>query len=65
VRRAKSEAKRSMRAGVARVVVADTPERLAALAPAAADVASAGVVTDLGTRAGDAFEVSVELAPAD
>jgi valyl-tRNA synthetase len=65
VRRAKSEAKRSMRAGVARVVVADTPERLAALAPAAADVASAGVVTDLETRAGDAFEVSVELAPAD
>jgi valyl-tRNA synthetase len=49
VRRAKSEAKRSMRADVTRVVVADTAERLAALAGAVEDVQAAGVVGTLET----------------
>ena len=44
VRRAKSEAKQSMRAAIARVVVTDTAERLAALALVADDLKDAGVV---------------------
>ena len=65
VRRAKSEAKRSMRADVTKVVVADTPERLAALASTVDDVKAAGVVAELATTAADAFTVTVELPPAD
>jgi valyl-tRNA synthetase len=65
VRRAKSEAKQSMRAAVTRVVVADTAERLAALEPARADVSAAGVVTTLETAPADAFAVTVELPPPD
>ena len=64
VRRAKSEAKRSMRADVERVVVTDTAERLAALELAADDVRAAGVVGDLVTQVGDAFAVEVTLPPA-
>jgi valyl-tRNA synthetase len=63
IRRAKSEAKRSMRTEVTKVVVADTPERLAALAPALADVQAAGVVADLTTTESTAFAVTVELPP--
>lgn len=63
VRRAKSEAKRSMRAEVERVVVADTAGRLAALASAVDDVTSAGVVTELTTREADALSVAVTLPP--
>jgi valyl-tRNA synthetase len=64
VRRAKSEAKRSMRADVERVVVTDTAERLAALELAADDVRAAGVVGELVTQVGDAFAVEVTLPPA-
>jgi valyl-tRNA synthetase len=63
VRRAKSEAKRSMRAEVTSVAVTDTPERLAALAAAADDVRAAGSVAELTTTEGDAFVVVVELPP--
>jgi valyl-tRNA synthetase len=62
VRRAKSEAKRSMRAPVASVTVTDTADRLALLALAAADVRSAGNVASLDTVEGDAFSVGVTLA---
>jgi valyl-tRNA synthetase len=63
VRKAKSEAKRSMRADVAAATVTDTPERLALLALAADDVRSAGSIATLVTEAGDTFAVTVELAP--
>jgi valyl-tRNA synthetase len=65
VRRAKSEAKRSMRAGVDAVLVRDTAERLAALEQSAEDVKAAGVVEQLATAAGDAFEVEVTLPATD
>ncbi|HEX6417293.1 MAG TPA: hypothetical protein VFZ77_02310, partial [Acidimicrobiales bacterium] len=63
VRKAKSEAKRSMRTEVAAAVVVDTPERLALLALAADDVRSAGRIDALTTEAGDGFSVTVDLAP--
>jgi valyl-tRNA synthetase len=47
IRKAKSDAKVSMRAEVATVTVTDTPDRLAALALAAGDVCDAGKVTEL------------------
>ena len=62
VRKAKTEAKQSLRAEVSRVVVRDSPERLAALAAAEADVREAGHIADLVTEAADALAVSVELA---
>jgi len=62
VRRAKTTAKRSMRAPVARLTVADTPARLEALAAAAGDLRDAGGVVDLVTVVADAPSVDVELA---
>ena len=62
IRRAKSEAKRSMRTPVVRVVVTDTAERIAALERAVDDVRQAGVIAELVTEVGDAFAVAVELA---
>ena len=63
VRRAKSEAKQSMRAPVALVTVTDSADRLALLALAADDVRSAGNVASLVMVEGDAFSVEVALAP--
>jgi valyl-tRNA synthetase len=63
VRRAKSEAKRSMRTAVDRVVVTDTDERLAALGLVAEDVEQACVITELVLQPGEAFSVEVVLAP--
>jgi valyl-tRNA synthetase len=63
IRRAKSEAKRSMRAPVALVTVTDSPDRLTLLALAAADVRSAGNVASLQMVEGHAFSVDVTLAP--
>ena len=62
IRRAKSEAKASMRAEVATVVVHDTAERLAALAQVVDDVRAAGVVATLSTAESPTFEVTVSLA---
>jgi valyl-tRNA synthetase len=62
VRKAKSEAKLSMRTDVASVTVTDTPDRLALLALAVADVCSAGRIGDLSTEGGDAFSVTVALS---
>ncbi len=50
VRREKTAAKRSMRAGVERLHVVDTPERLATLLQAEADVREAGGVAVLTTE---------------
>jgi valyl-tRNA synthetase len=47
IRKAKSDAKVSMRAEVATVTVTDTPDRLAVLAMAAGDVCDAGKVAEL------------------
>jgi valyl-tRNA synthetase len=65
VRKAKSEAKRSMRTEVTRVTVADTPERLGLLALAADDVRAAGHIADLATTEGAEPSVVVELAPPE
>ena len=61
VRRAKTTAKRSMRAPVGVLTVTDTPARLAALAAAEGDVRDAGGVVELITRVGDDPTVDVEL----
>ncbi len=61
VRRAKTTAKRSMRAPVARLTVTDTPGRLAALAAAEGDLRDAGGVVELVTVVGEAPDVVVEL----
>ena len=61
VRRAKSEAKRSMRAEVDQVVVTDTAERLGALDQAAVDVRGAGVIDRALLDEGDTFAVAVTL----
>jgi valyl-tRNA synthetase len=60
VRRAKTTAKRSMRAPVARLTVVDEPARLALLARAENDLRDAGGVVELVKRTGPA-EVIVEL----
>ncbi|MGQ0432284.1 MAG: valine--tRNA ligase [Microthrixaceae bacterium] len=61
VRRAKSEAKQSMRAPVTRVVVTDTPEHLAAIAAAVIDLRAAGVIDAMDLVEGDALSVEVTL----
>jgi valyl-tRNA synthetase len=62
VRKAKSQARRPMRAPVARVVVHDTPERLAALELAADDLRLAGSIDTIDTVEADELAVDVELA---
>jgi valyl-tRNA synthetase len=65
IRKAKTEAKKSLTAPVASVAVADTPERLAALAAVADDVRAAGRVSAaLTTTPADSLTVSVDLADA-
>ncbi|HEY5251274.1 MAG TPA: class I tRNA ligase family protein, partial [Acidimicrobiales bacterium] len=64
VRRAKTTAKRSMRAPVARLTVVDQPERLALLAQAESDLRDAGGIVELETRTGGA-DVTVELGQDD
>jgi len=61
VRRAKTTAKRSMRAEVATLTVTDTPARLEALAGAEGDLREAGGVRELLTVMGDGPDVTVEL----
>jgi valyl-tRNA synthetase len=65
VRKEKSEQKRSLATEVRSVVVADTPERLAAFAAARADVCAAGKIAALSTEAGPELLVKVELAPPE
>jgi valyl-tRNA synthetase len=62
IRRTKSEARRSVRAPVARVAVTDVSSRLAQLGHADAEVREAGVVDQLVLTAGDAFDVEVVLS---
>jgi valyl-tRNA synthetase len=62
VRKAKSQAKRPMRAPVSRVIVRDTPERLEALQLGAEDLLAAGSIETLERAPAEEFAVEVELA---
>jgi len=62
VRKAKSEARRPMRAPVSRVVVHERPERLRALELGVADLRAAGSIEAIATVAADELAVEVELA---
>jgi valyl-tRNA synthetase len=62
VRKAKSQARRKMRARVSRVVVHDTPERLGALELGAGDLLQAGSIEQLEHVQADEFAVEIELA---
>ncbi len=65
VRKAKSQARRPMRAPVTRIVVHDTAERLDALELAVDDLRLAGSIATIDTAVlgdGDEFAVDVELA---
>jgi valyl-tRNA synthetase len=65
IRKAKTTAKRSLRADVIRATVTDTPERLALLRLASSDIAEAGRVLDLVLLQGPEPSVVVELAPEE
>jgi valyl-tRNA synthetase len=65
VRKAKSQARRPMRAAVARVVVRDTAERLRALELGSGDLLLAGAIELLEPVADGEFAVEVELAPEE
>jgi valyl-tRNA synthetase len=62
VRKAKSEARRPMRAPVSRVVVRDSAERLGALALGVEDLRLAGSIEAVATVEAEEFAVEVELA---
>jgi valyl-tRNA synthetase len=65
LRRAKSEAKVGMKAAIARAVVRDTAERLAALDAVRTDVCAAGNVRELVLEAAETFSTEVTFeAPA-
>ena len=65
VRRAKTQARRSMRAPVARLRVVDVPERAEALRQAADDLRAAGGIAELAIEAGAIPTIEVDLAEAD
>jgi valyl-tRNA synthetase len=65
IRRAKSEAKRPLKAAIARAVVRDTPERLALLEGARDDLAAAAIIRTLVFEPADAFSVAVEFAETE
>jgi valyl-tRNA synthetase len=65
VRRAKTTQKRSMRAAVTTLTVADTPERIAALLSAEDDLRDAGGVITLVTTEADQSAIEVELSEED
>ena len=65
VRKAKSEAKRSLRTPADRVVVHDTAERLAALALGEGDLREAGKIVELVTLEAPELRVDIELAPPE
>jgi valyl-tRNA synthetase len=62
VRKAKSQARRPMRAPVASVVVHDTAERLRALELGSGDLQQAGSIEALAPVVAEEFAVEVELA---
>jgi valyl-tRNA synthetase len=62
VRKAKSQARRKMRAPVSRVTVRDTPQRLAALELCTGDLLDAGAIEALEQVEAEEFAVEIELA---
>ncbi len=62
VRKAKSQAQRPMRAPVARVVVHDSAERLAAMGLGSEDLCQAGSIAAIESVEAEEFAVEVELA---
>jgi valyl-tRNA synthetase len=66
IRRAKTEAGRNMRAGVAQLRITDTEGRLALLRAAADDIVAAGSVADLafGAAGSDSAAITVVVADA-
>ncbi|MEY2405027.1 MAG: valyl-tRNA synthetase [Acidimicrobiaceae bacterium] len=62
VRKAKTTAKKSLRADVALVIVHGRPEQLAALEAARSDVMEAGRIAELRTEPGDELTVVVTLS---
>jgi valyl-tRNA synthetase len=62
VRKAKSQARRKMRAPVKRVIVHDVPERVSALELCGGDLREAGAIEALEQREAEEFAVEVELA---
>ena len=65
VRKAKSEAREPMRAPVARVIVHDSAERLAALRLGEGDLLLAGAIERIEPLEAPVFAVEVELATED
>jgi valyl-tRNA synthetase len=61
VRRAKSEAKRPLKVAISRAVVRDTPERLARLDQARADLCGAANIQELVLEQADAFSLQLEF----
>jgi valyl-tRNA synthetase len=62
IRKAKTAAKKSLRADVRRAVVSGSTEQLAALDAARADVIDAGRIAELVSEAGGELTVDVLLA---
>lgn len=62
IRRRKSESKLSMKAGIARLTVSDSAERLVLLRSAENDLCRAGHVEQIELIASEAFQISVTLA---
>jgi valyl-tRNA synthetase len=65
VRRAKSEAKRPLRAAIARAVVRDTAERIAVFEQARADVCAAGNIQALTFEIGEVLSLDAEFAEGE
>jgi hypothetical protein len=62
VRKKKSEANRSPKTPVARIVIRAPEDRLALWPDVAADVRAAGLIQQVDTLASEALQVDVELA---
>ncbi len=65
MRKAKTEAKVSLRTEVTEAVVRDTAARIAALREAEGDLRGAGKILELRLEEGDSLAVDVTLALAD
>ncbi len=65
LRKTKTEAKLSLRAPITTATIADTPERLALLGSALADLRDASVAAELLTAEGPELAVSAQLAPVE
>jgi len=65
VRKKKSEEQRPLRTAALRVVMRDTPARLALLDDVRSDLIAAGLIQAIETLPSDEFAVDVELAPVE